>query len=100
MVVRRRGDDPPCSVGSPEFCGWKGGSGGSKKKFGGNWGSLALIPDDNLSVGNCLRYEGYKCDTREVVRSILLQEDFATVVEFMIPRMILSSSFGVLYSSR
>jgi hypothetical protein len=33
---------------------------------------VELRRPDNLSVGNCLRYEGYKCDTREVVRSILL----------------------------
>jgi hypothetical protein len=67
---------------------------------GGRVDRVALIPDDSLSVGNCLRYEDYKCDTREVVRSILLQEDFAVVIEFVIPRIILSSSFVVLYSSR
>jgi hypothetical protein len=55
---------------------------------------------DSLSIGIVSGSMDYKWDTRKIVRSTLLQEDFAAVVEFMIPRMILPSFFADLYSPR
>jgi hypothetical protein len=55
---------------------------------------------DNLSIEIVSGSMDYKWDTRKVVRSILLQEDFAAAVEFVIPRMILASFFADLYSPR